>query len=151
MLLLRLHPATVDAASGKIEIGLIVEAVGAAVGAAVTPAGVPVPVGPKLTVSDWHVAHVVDNRNAVWAAALLLHGPLLDVVRELGGGHPVGLLAVGLQLGGTKLGLCEGSGCVSDWLLRARSEGCKAVDVVAVAAVVGLRVVAHIQAIHAGI
>ena len=147
---MRLHPATVDAASGKIEIRLIVEAVGAAVGAPVTPAGVPVPVGSKLTVSDW-VAHVVDNRNAVWAAALLLHGPLLDVVRELGGGHPVGLLAVGLQLGGTKLGLCEGSGCVSDWLLRARSEGCKAVYVVAVAAVVGLTVVAHIQAIHAGI
>ena len=152
MLLRRLHPATVDAASGKIQIGLIVETVVATIGAAIPPASVPVPVVPKLTIADWHVAHVVDNRDVVWAAALLLHGPLLDVVGELSGGHPVGLLAVGLKLGGAKLGLCESSGCVGDWLLRARSEGCKAVHVVAVAAaVVGLRVVAQVHAVHAGV
>ena len=53
---------------------------------------------------------------------LLLYGALLDVVGELGGRHPVGFLAVGLELGAAELGLSKGGGRV-DHRGVARLEG----------------------------
>ena len=70
---------------------VIVEATGAVVGGAatastITATCIPVPAVPEMTISNGHCTHVVDGDAAVvGAAALLLHGSLLDVIRELGG------------------------------------------------------------------
>lgn len=54
---------------------------------------------------------------------LLLHGPLLDVVAELGGGHAVRTLAARLQLGAAELGLREGGGGECEGLRAERRRG----------------------------
>jgi len=92
LLLLGRHSPTVDATRGQIEVLLlvvIVKAAGAVGGGTATSTisatCIPVPAVPEMTVSDGHCTHVVDGDAVVGAAALLLHGPLLDVVRELCG------------------------------------------------------------------
>jgi hypothetical protein len=103
-LLLLLHPAAVDAARAQVEVLLLLLLliVKAVVGV-VRPfaAGVAEGAVPEVTVgSDRHVSasHVADG-DPGGAAVLLLHGSLLDVVGELGGGHSVRFFAVRLQLG----------------------------------------------------
>ena len=59
------------------------------------------------------------------SSGLLLHGPLLDVVGELGGAHSVGLLGIGLEFGGSKLCLSESTCRVGNGLVGPRLERSK--------------------------
>lgn len=51
------------------------------------------------------------------SSSLFLHGSLFNVVRKLGGWHPVGFLGIGLEFGRAEFGLCKSSCRVSDRLV----------------------------------